>query len=240
MNNKKIAEFDQYARNYMKELSHPIRNLVDPEGHYFIELKSRIIERVAAANFDAQNTLRMVDVGTGLGLFEKFLKSKYDNILGVDLSFEMLRVAQTINALESPQSAYIQGNACKLPLPDEYADMIFMSCVLHHLEIDEFDTTLRELARICSLQGRIIFFEHNPYNPFTQLVVKTTPLDQNAKLVSYKKLESSAAKAGIQIIERDFFLYGTRTIDNTVDRLLPGLRKIPFGGQYALIGKKII
>lgn len=240
VDNKKIAEFDQYARNYMKELSHPIRDLVDPEGHYFIELKSMIVERVAAADFENQKSLRMVDVGTGLGLFEKFLKSKYDSIIGVDLSFEMLRVAQTINAFTSPLSAYVHGNACQLPLPENYADLIFMSCVLHHLELEELDATLQELARICSPQGRIIFFEHNPYNPFTQLVVKTTPLDKNARLVSYHELEKRSAKAGIQILEREFFLYGTRAIDQTIDRFLPGWRTLPFGGQYALIGRKVI
>ncbi len=238
MNNKKIAEFDQYARDYMKELSHPLRDLVDPEGHYFIELKSKIIERVVANDFNNRKTLRMVDVGTGLGLFEKFLKPNYTSIIGVDLSFEMLRVAQTINAFDSPQSAYVHGNACEMPLPDDYADLIFMSCVLHHLEIDEFDATLQELTRICSPNGRIIIFEHNPYNPFTQLVVKTTPLDKNARLVSYKTLEKRAARAGIKILEREFFLYGTRTIDRFVNRVLPGWRKLPFGGQYAFIGCK--
>jgi ubiquinone/menaquinone biosynthesis C-methylase UbiE len=235
---KRKAEFDQYARDYLKELSHPLRDLVDPEGHYFIELKSRIIEEVAIEHFDHPEILRMVDVGTGLGLFEKFLNPNYSRIAAVDLSFEMLRVAQTINAFTSPQSAYIQGNAYQLPLPDGCADLIFMSCVLHHLEKDELGTTLEELARICSPQGRIIFFEHNPYNPFTQLVVKTTPLDNNARLVSYKKLEKSALEAGIRIESREFFLYGTRAIDDFINRYLPGLRHLPLGGQYALIGRK--
>ena len=239
MENRKKAEFDQYARDYLKELSHPLRDLVDPEGHYFIELKSRIIEKVAGAHFEDQQAVRMVDVGTGLGLFEKFLNPYYPRIMAVDLSFEMLRVAQTINAFDSPHSAYIQGNAYQLPLPDNYADLIFMSCVLHHLEEDELEITLRELARICSPKGRIIFFEHNPYNLFTQFVVKTTPLDNNARLVSYKALERKSALAGIQIQQREFFLYGTRSIDNFFNRFLPGLRHWPLGGQYALIGRKI-
>jgi ubiquinone/menaquinone biosynthesis C-methylase UbiE len=239
VNTQTKAEFDQYARDYMQELSHPIRNLVDPEGHYFIELKSLILEQIASQQLDKRKNINIVDVGTGLGLFEKFLKPNYPNIMAVDLSFEMLRVARTINAFDSSRSAYVQGNAYHLPLPDDHADLIFMSCVLHHIEGDEIQATLKELARICSPRGYIVFFEHNPYNPITQIVVKTTPLDRNAHLVTYKKLEQHANQAGIQIVDKEFFLYGTRQIDDFIDRHLPGWRKLPLGGQYALIGQKL-
>ncbi len=238
MNTQSTIEFDEYARNYFEELSHPLRNMIDPEGHYFIELKSRILEELAQVYFDSRPDIRIVDVGTGLGLFEKFLTPKFNNITALDLSYEMLKVAKTINPLPGGKSAYVQGNAYNLPLADDYADLIFMSCVLHHLEDDEIEITLRELARICSPQGHIVFFEHNPYNPFTQFVVRTTPLDRNAKLVTYKKLKRSSAKVGIQIHRQDFFLYGTRKIDDLIGRFLPWMGVLPLGGQYALIGQK--
>ncbi len=237
MNTQSTIEFDQYARDYFEELSHPLRNMIDPEGYYFIELKCRLLETLAREFFDGRTDIRMVDVGTGLGLFEKFLLPKYTNIAALDLSFEMLRVAKTINPLPAGRSAYMQGNAYHLPLADNYADLVFMSCVLHHLEDDEVDVTLHELARVCSPQGHIVFFEHNPYNPFTQLVVRTTPLDRNAKLVNYKRLKQSAARAGIHIHKQEFFLYGTRGIDQFVERTMPWLNKLPLGGQYALVGQ---
>jgi len=168
VNTQSTIEFDQYARDYFEELSHPLRNMIDPEGHYFIELKSRIIEELAQVYFNSRTDIRLVDVGTGLGLFERFLMPKFTNITALDLSFEMLRVAKTVNPLPAGRSAYVQGNATHLPLEDNYADLVFMSCVLHHLEEEELAITLRELARICSPQGHIVFFEHNPYNPFTQ------------------------------------------------------------------------
>ena len=238
MNTLSTIEFDQYARDYFEELSHPLRNMIDPEGHYFIELKSRILEELTQVYFDNRADIRIVDVGTGLGLFEKFLMPKFNNITALNLSFEMLKVAKTINPLPRGKSAYVQGNAYHLPLEDNYADLIFMSCVLHHLEDDEVEITLRELARICAPQGHIVFFEHNPYNPFTQLVVHTTPLDRNAKLVTYRKLKRSSEKAGIKIHRQDFFLYGTRAIDDFVGRHFAWLGNLPFGGQYALVGQK--
>jgi len=238
VNTQSTIEFDQYARDYFEELSHPLRNMIDPEGHYFIELKSRILEELAQVYFDSRPDIRIVDVGTGLGLFEKFLMPKFNNITALDLSYEMLKVAKTINPLPAGKSAYVQGNAYNLPLEDNYADLVFMSCVLHHLEDEEIETTLREIARICSPSGHIVFFEHNPNNLFTQLVVKTTPLDRNAKLISYKKLESSSAKVGIRIHRQDFFLYGTREIDNFVERHLPWLGNLSVGGQYVLVGQK--
>ncbi|BBB46851.1 class I SAM-dependent methyltransferase [Pelolinea submarina] len=238
MNTQSTIEFDQYARDYFEELSHPLRNMIDPEGHYFIELKSRIIENLAAQYFNSRADIRMVDVGTGLGLFEKFLIPKFNSITALDLSFEMLKVAKTINPLPGGKSAYVQGNAYHLPMEDNYADIVFMSCVLHHLENNEIEITLREIARVCSPGGYIVLFEHNPYNPFTQLVVRTTPLDRNAKLVTYKKLRRSLTQVGIPVRRQDFFLYGTRGIDNFIGHYLPWLDNLPVGGQYALIGQK--
>jgi ubiquinone/menaquinone biosynthesis C-methylase UbiE len=238
LNKQTKAEFDQYARDYLREMSHPLRNLIDPEGHYFIELKARILERLAERYFGGRRDIRLLDVGTGLGLFEKFLSPAFPNILAVDLSFEMLKVAKSINAFSSAGSAYLQANAFHLPFENESADLIFMSCVLHHLEDAEINATLVELARICSPDGLVVFFEHNPYNFFTQWVVKTTPLDRNARLITYQGLTRRAGSAGIEILEHDFFLYGTREVDQVVNRWLPGLNNLPFGGQVALIGKK--
>jgi ubiquinone/menaquinone biosynthesis C-methylase UbiE len=232
------SEFDQYAREYLRELSHPLRDLIDPEGQYFIELKSDILKEIASQYFPHDRNIKIVDVGTGLGLFEKFLYPHFDNIAAIDISFEMLKVAQTLNPLKSRTGGYVQGNAFQLPLENGYADLVFMSCVMHHLEEADVQSTLSEIARICSPRGIIIFFEHNPYNPITQLVVRTTPLDRNARLVSYKKLMRSADKSGIHIEEKQFFLYGTRKIDKLIRKNISWLGKVPFGGQYALMGQK--
>jgi len=232
------SEFDQYAREYLQELSHPLRDFIDPQGHYFIELKSNILQQFTSQFFLKNQTIKIVDVGTGLGLFEKFLNPHFENIIAIDLSFEMLRVAKTINPLKSKTSGYIQGNAFNLPLDDGFAALVFMSCVLHHLEDAEIESTLDEVARICSPKGYIIFFEHNPYNLITQFVVRTTPLDKNARLISYKKLERCARWSGIHIQKKEFFLYGTKKIDTFIRKNMPCLGKLPFGGQYALVGQK--
>lgn len=238
MNTSTRAEFDQYARDYLQELSHPLRNIIDPKGHYFIEIKSRILEDLVAKALDGNKDSRLVDVGTGLGLFEKYLTPAFKNIFAVDLSFEMLKVARVINPFNSKGSAYVQGNAYELPLENDHADLIFMSCVLHHMEDHEIESAIAELVRVCKPGGFIVFFEHNPLNLFTQLVVKTTPLDNNARLIRCNRLELSAKQAGLAIHHREFFLYGTRKIDNFFYKYLPWLGKLPLGGQYALVGQK--
>ncbi len=238
MNTRTTAEFDQYARDYLHKLSHPLRNLIDPEGHYFIELKSKILENLAREHYPNQPDIRIADVGTGLGLFEKYLQPIFKNIAALDLSFEMLQVAKTINPLESASSGYVQGDAFRLPLDNDSADLVFMSCVLHHLEDAEIMAAVQELTRVCAPGGIIVFFEHNPLNPFTQLVVKTTPLDQSARLVSCKNLERTVKNLGLQILHKEFFLYGTRGVDQFVQKFFPWLKRTPIGGQYALVGSK--
>jgi ubiquinone/menaquinone biosynthesis C-methylase UbiE len=229
-------EFDEYAFNYLKSLENPIRNLINKDNEYFIEAKTNIIKELINLYFSDSQYLNIVDVGTGIGLFEKFLQGSNIKIFGIDLSYQMLQVAKNINTIKG--GGYCQANAFHLPLPDNSADIVFTSCVIHHIPDEKRELVIKDMYRVCKPGGMIVIFEHNPLNLLTQFVVNTTPLDKNTRLVSSKKLYSLIRNMGVKKCTVNYFLYGSREIDKLINSFMKIIGKTPLGGQYFILAAK--
>lgn len=228
------AEFDAYAQNYGKAVDHPLRRVVDRNGRYFVEFKCDEIRAIAAKLNPHIGHLMIADVGCGLGDFEDYLAERFGCLVGVDLSFEMLRVARYRMPLTN--GIYVCGSAGQIPLPDASVDMAFASCMFHHMDHDFIVPCLKEMRRITRPGGHIVVFEHNPFNPITQFVVRTTAIDKNAQLVRSSKMYRAFKAAGIKKPQRQYILYAPRGIDQFIRKHVGLLRKIPLGGQYFVVG----
>ena len=86
--------------------------------------------------------------------------------------------------------------------------------------------------------GRVYVFEHNPLNPVTNWVVKHTPIDQNAILLRAGEVTRGLKEAGFEGVGTSYQMFFPPRL-----RFLRGvenlLRWLPFGGQYAVWGKKV-
>lgn len=223
-------EFDEFASNYLNMLKNPLRNFVNSNNEYFVEAKTKLIKRIINAQFLSDRKINIVDVGAGIGIFEKFLQDRKINIFGLDLSYKMVRVASKVNTIS--QGGYCQANAIHLPLPNDFADIVFASCVIHHISDHIRANFIKDMYRICKPGGRMIIFEHNPYNLLTQFVVKTTPLDNNAILTTSKEIIGLFNLLKINNLIVCYFLYGSHKIDGFIYESLNFMKSIPFGGQF--------
>jgi SAM-dependent methyltransferase len=231
------SEFDEYARNYHRELDHVLRRIVDASGDYFIQVKCDELENVASACGMNRSSCIIVDIGGGIGDFERLLPKGFGHKITLDLSYEMIRVAK--NYVAKSLAKFMQGDALHIPLPDESADMVFASCVVHHIPPADIPAALDEMRRVCKKGGRIICFEHNPWNPLTQLVVKTTPLDYGAALLSSNQLKELMEKAEMTIVEEKYILFGPKWLDVRLRKVLGKyLHRLPIGGQYFIVATK--
>jgi len=108
---------------------------------------------LAAANLPDGGTL--VDVGSGTGTFAiAFAERRPDaNVIGVDGDPEILALAQHKPGSESV--AWHEGLAGQLPLPDQSADVVTMSLLLHHLLPPDKASALTDVRRLLKPGGRL-------------------------------------------------------------------------------------
>ncbi len=75
---------------------------------------------------------RCIEVGSGTGLFTRLLLDRFDEVIAVDLAFEMLR-----RAPDEPRAPRVRADAARLPLPDASAGAVaLVNALLFPQEVD--------------------------------------------------------------------------------------------------------
>lgn len=97
---------------------------------------------------------RVLDAGCGTGRASLWLAERGAEVVGVDISPEMLRVART----DVPSASFVVADLAEpLPFPDGAFDLVVSSLVLHYLR--DWVPTLRELRR---LANEMVLSTHHP------------------------------------------------------------------------------
>jgi SAM-dependent methyltransferase len=106
-------------------------------------------------DFTATPGMRVLDVGTGVGAMAAALARRHPGIelWGLDLRAAQLAQAQLLH----PVAAYVQGDAARMPFPDESFDRVHGSWVLEH--IPEAAAVLQEVRRVLRPGGQCLFLE---------------------------------------------------------------------------------
>jgi hypothetical protein len=82
-------------------------------------------------------------------------------------------------------------------------------------------------------------YEHNPFNPVTQIIVRRTPVDANAKLLTPSVSRRLVNRAGFTVMRTQHFPYLPEMLFARMGWFEKSLATIPFGGQYALFCRKV-
>lgn len=215
---KKI-DFDDIAADYDEMISNQLK-FFDKEVGYFAEYKTRLVTHLVQ-----QTPVNILDFGCGIGRNLESLKSSFPlaSISGCDVSRESLKLAATNDFA----SLYHLGN----DTIEETFDLIFVSCVFHHIRPSESSGVTEDLYRMLKPGGDIVVFEHNPYNPLTRKIFRDSPIDADALMIS------------MQCLEKLFLGHGFRSVSHGYTIFFPGFLKIlrplevylawlPLGGQY--------
>jgi hypothetical protein len=80
--------------------------------------------------------------------------------------------------------------------------------------------------------------EHNPFNPVTQIIVRRTPVDADAKLLTPNLSRRLARRAGFTVMHTQHFLYLPEMLYARMGWLEKSLAMVPLGGQYAVFCRK--
>lgn len=99
-----------------------------------------------------RNDLTVVDLGSGTGFFTELLSSRYEQVLGLDISKDMLNFAKenrvaTIN--------WLGADAYKLPLQSNSIDFVYSNLMIQWC--DPLDSVLNEVMRVLKPGGVFVF-----------------------------------------------------------------------------------
>lgn len=92
---------------------------------------------------------KVLDIGCGPGTFTKYLLEKGFDVEGIDLSSEMLRIAEE----KVPQTKFTQMDMRKLTFEDGSFDGLLVAYSLIHIPSEEISTTLKGFYQILKFGG---------------------------------------------------------------------------------------
>ena len=130
--------------------------------------------------------MKILDFGCGVGCSDPYLSHYFpkSDIYACDISDESIKFAQKENSwIKNLKYSIYDGN--KLPF-DEKFDVIFVANVFHHIPRELQQRTIDMLKESLAENGMLIIFEHNPYNPVTDLLALLTDYryDKNTNLLT--------------------------------------------------------
>ncbi|NHJ32165.1 MAG: class I SAM-dependent methyltransferase [Asgard group archaeon] len=111
---------------------------------------------------------RILDLGCGSARHTKFMLEKNFTVIGLDISFRILQVAneRRLSILRNRLTSLVNGDATNLPFKTNSFDNIIMIAVLHHFEsLSDRLEILREIKRILSEGGKCLITTWSKLHP---------------------------------------------------------------------------
>ncbi|WP_159738826.1 class I SAM-dependent methyltransferase [Vibrio atypicus] len=221
---KKI-DFDQYSDEYENILEKQL-NFFSSDRNFFSKHKANIVSCLVS------RPKSILDFGCGVGLNLPSLINEFpfSDIFASDTSIKSLELAKNIPGVT------VIGNS---DLDEFTFDLIFLSGVIHHVELNERKHLLVRLEKLLSPGGNIVIFEHNPFNPMTRYLVSTCPFDEDAVLLSLSMMNQLfGSSTGLEFIEHGYCLLFPPKLRMLV-KYEPLFKHFPLGGQYYVHYRKV-
>lgn len=225
--------FDEYGACYDDVIKKSI-GFMGRKHDYYTSVKADCILSFLKARGISAAECSVLDAGCGIGLMDQYFTGTFATLEGVDISCESVEEARRRNPRVT-YSSYEEGTP--FPYSDNRFDVIFISCVLHHIPVQQRESFMRECRRVLKPQGYLFIFEHNSLNPLTRLVVRRCEFDRGAELLPLHTSRALLSRARLVFCERRFiFFFPFNHL--FFKRLENGLRGLPLGAQYYVVGQK--
>ena len=151
---ERIAKEVQHGRFLAQHGAGEIWNWESPAG------KVRWARRVKMLSSHLKPGMTVLELGCGTGYFTRELARSGADVVAIDVSPELLKIARANTS--APNVQYQIQNAYELSYSEGVFDSVVGSSVLHHLEIKD---ALRDIYRVLKPGGTIYFTEPNMLNP---------------------------------------------------------------------------
>jgi SAM-dependent methyltransferase len=222
------AEFDNYAAaGYEKLLQDPLRQRFG-EPHFFFERKLTLLRALYEQHARPTESASWLDVGCGEGTLLQMGKGHFGEVAGCDVSAGMIR---NCGGLDIRQ----QLSPRQIPFTDRSFDLVTAVCVYHHVNEADRPFLTADISRVLKPTGLFCIIEHNPVNPITQVIVRRSPIDSHAELLTAGKTRRLVRSAQMKVLATRYFLYFPAHLYPRMAAAEEMLAIFPLGGQYAVL-----
>lgn len=227
----KPSPFDEHVtcQEYQEYLNQGIQ--LSGEGQeYFIQGRLSTLRRRVEAK-----AKRVLDFGCGNGLASRSLRECFPDaeIVGVDAAAEAIEYARKNFA--GPGITFESVDA--LGRLGRF-DLCYVNGVFHHIPVAERLGAAQSIWRALKDGGILAFFENNPWNPGTRMVMKRIPFDRDAITLTIPESKDLLGAAGFAVEQSWTMFYFPRFL-SMLRPLEPMLgRMLPLGAQYCVLGRK--
>lgn len=224
-------EFDHYVAEYDAALAHGLR-LSGEDKNYFA--RERIAWLTQQLSQLGERPRHCLDFGCGVGSATPFLLGlrTIEQITSVDISGTSIALAQQMHGTE-------HVHFCLL---DEYGlgeeiDLAFCNGVFHHLPLTERADAIDYVYRVLRPGGLFAFWENNPWNPGTRLVMSRISFDREAVTLKASEARRLLIAGGFAVLRTDFLFIFPRLF-RWLRFLEPWITPLPLGAQYQILCRK--
>jgi SAM-dependent methyltransferase len=226
-----MVEFDHYAGQYEELLRDPIRDRFAPGSGFFFERKWELLTDYARDSGLRLDQISWLDVGCGKGELLRLGSSLVKRAAGCDVSVGMLEGCDGLDVVP-------QIHPLALPYADCSFDLITAVCVYHHVLPEDRPAITKDIARVLKPGGTACIIEHNPVNPVTRRIVRKTPVDADAHLLSAAASRALLRATGLTPARTRYFLYFPEKLYKKLRGVEAALGAFPAGGQYSVFAQK--
>ncbi|MEP7145554.1 MAG: class I SAM-dependent methyltransferase [bacterium] len=223
------VDFNKYAEDYEGILDKDLK-IFGEESGYFAEYKVKIVHETSS--IIPTNILEYgCGIGLNLGFFKKYFPQS--EIHGCDISQKSIEIASLRN---KEIDCFIIDEETLRDRKEKY-DLIFVSCVFHHIAPALRKNSIKQIKDLLKKGGALYIFEHNPINPVTQKIVRECVWDEDAILLDMKETISLMKDEDFEISDKKYYLFFPARL-NFLRPLEKFLGIVPLGGQYFVKGLK--
>ncbi|QEG34538.1 class I SAM-dependent methyltransferase [Bythopirellula goksoeyrii] len=225
------VEFDDYANEYEEALQTGLQ-VSGEHPEYFARRRIEWTHALLDSRDIEINTV--LDFGCGVGIAAPLLNEILNPqcIWGFDPS-----TAAIARARQDRPGSPNQFVDCADELPSAEFDLVYTNGVFHHIPPRERATAFATIWRTLRPGGWFAFWENNPWNPGTRLVMNRIPFDRDAITISPYEANHLLRRSGFNPVRTDaWFLFPHRL--RALRPLEWLVHRIPFGAQYLVLAQK--